>query len=103
MSYKVGQEVVCINSTFDTSDPDFYRVFKQLPKKGITYTIREYDAPSIKLEEVQNSEVPMDMGGITMNEEPGFNQDRFAPLIEGSEEMAETTSIEIEKELLEYI
>ena len=62
-----------------------------------------HDAPSIKLEEVQNSEVPMDMGGITMNEEPGFNQDRFAPLIDMSEEMAETTSIEIEKELLEYI
>jgi hypothetical protein len=102
MSYKVGQEVVCINSTFDTSDPDFYRVFKQLPKKGITYTIREYDAPSIKLEEVQNSEVPMDMGGITMNEEPGFNQNRFAPLIEGRQGMSESSFNTFEPEVKEY-
>lgn len=103
MGYKVGQEVVCVNDSFDTSDPDFYRVFTQLPKKDIVYTIREYDAPSIKLEEVQNNEVPMDMGGITMNEEPGFNQNRFAPLISDSEEMAETTAIVIEKEVIEYI
>jgi hypothetical protein len=103
MSFKVGQEVVCVNDSFDTSDPNFYRVFTQLPKKGITYTIREYDAPSIKLEEVQNSEVPMDMGGITMTEEPGFNQNRFAPLIEGSKEMEETAEAVIEKELLEHI
>jgi len=103
MSYKVGQQVVCIDATFDTSDPDFFRVFKQLPSKGKTYTIREYDAPSIKLEEVQNPEIPMDMGGITITEEPGFNQRRFAPLVETSEEMKESTSVVIEKEVLEHI
>lgn len=102
MSFKIGQKIVCVDSTFDKSDPDFFRVFQQLPVKGVVYTVREYDAPSVKLEEVQNSEVPMDLGGITMNEEPGFNQNRFAPLIEKSDSVEVSEAVKTEKEVLEY-
>ena len=105
MSYRVGQKVVCVNDDFLqlAADPNFTRVFKQLPKRDVTYTIREYDAPSMKLEEIQNDEVLMDLGGLSIKEEPGFHQNRFAPLQENVEEMTESTSVGIEEEVLEHI
>lgn len=99
MSFEVGKKVVCIDGNFDITDPEFRLVFQQLPKKGVVYTIREWDSPSVKLEEVLNSEVPMNMGGIVITEEPGFNERRFKPLQDIANEMSTAilNNIDIEK------
>lgn len=80
MGFKVGQKVVCVNDKFDTANPDFFYVFKELPKFGETYTIRESDSPSVKLEEIVNPQVQFDLDGLTIVEEGAFNENRFVPL-----------------------
>jgi hypothetical protein len=83
-----GQKVVCINDTFN----GFVKaVYKQLPVKGKTYTVREVflgrekivrggDSATVGLllEELVNPPDPFHAG----KEELGFSSERFAPLEE---------------------
>lgn len=83
-----GQKVVCINDTFN----EFVKaVYKQLPDKGKTYTIREVflgrekiikggDSATVGLllEELVNPPDPFHVG----KQELGFSSERFAPLEE---------------------
>lgn len=83
-----GQKVVCINDTFN----GFVKaVYKQLPDKGKTYTIREVflgrekivkggDSATVGLllVELVNPPDPFHVG----KQELGFSSERFAPLEE---------------------
>jgi hypothetical protein len=83
-----GQRVVCINDTFS----EFVRaVYRQLPQKGKTYTVREVflgrerivkggDSATVGLllQELVNPPDPFHAG----KEELGFSAERFAPLEE---------------------
>jgi hypothetical protein len=87
-----GQKVVCINDTF----PALVRaIYKQLPVKGITYTIREVflgrekvvkggDSATVGLllAELTNPQDPFHLG----KQELGFSSERFAPLEEKTDE-----------------
>ncbi len=93
-----GQKVVCINDTF----PNLIRaLYKQLPVKGVTYTVREVflgrekivkggDSATVGLllAELHNGPDPFHAG----KQELGFTSERFAPLEElPPEEIAEET------------
>jgi hypothetical protein len=83
-----GQRVVCIDDTFN----EFVKaVYRQLPVKGATYTIREVylgrekiikggDSATVGLllEELVNPPDPFHVG----KQELGFSSERFAPLEE---------------------
>jgi hypothetical protein len=83
-----GQRVVCINDTF----PEMVRaIYRELPVKGRTYTIREVylgrekivkggDSATVGLllAELLNPPDPFHAG----REELGFSSERFAPLEE---------------------
>jgi hypothetical protein len=89
-----GQRVVCINDAFS----DFVRaIYTQLPRQGITYTIREVflgrekivkggDTATVGLllEELRNPPDPFHAG----QQELGFSSERFAPLEEVPAEIA---------------
>ena len=86
-----GQKVVCINDDFA---PWVYKVMHEIPKKGITYTIREVcmrretlrgsesATVALLLEELKNPQDPTHKG----DEEFAFKQERFAPLEELTDE-----------------
>ncbi len=90
-----GQKVVCINDSF----PEFVRaIYKQLPVKGVTYTIREVflgrekvvkggDTATVGLllMELRNPPDPFHQG----QQELGFTSERFAPLEEVPDEELE--------------
>jgi hypothetical protein len=83
-----GQRVVCINDTFN----EFVKaVYRQLPTKGTTYTVREVflgrerivnagDSATVGLllAELHNPPDPFHVG----KQELGFSSERFAPLEE---------------------
>lgn len=87
-----GQKVVCINDSF----PALIRaIYKQLPVKGVTYTIREVflgrekvvkagDSATVGLllVELTNPPDPFHQG----QQELGFSSERFAPLEEKSDD-----------------
>lgn len=90
-----GQKVVCINDRFSAMVRALY---KQLPVKGVTYTVREVflgrekvvkagDSATVGLllEELVNPPDPLHKG----QQELGFNSERFAPLQEVPDEAAE--------------
>jgi hypothetical protein len=90
-----GQKVVCINDRFPAV---VKAIYKQLPVKGVTYTIREVflgrekvvkagDSATVGLllEELVNPPDPLHKG----QQELGFNSERFAPLEELPDETAE--------------
>jgi hypothetical protein len=90
-----GQRVVCVNDTFGAFVKAVYR---QLPEKGRTYTIREVflgrerivqggDSATVGLllEELVNPPDPFHVG----KQELGFSSERFAPLEELSPEVQE--------------
>lgn len=94
-----GQKVVCINDTFTQSVRALYQ---QLPVKGDTYTIREVflgrekivkggetATVGLLLEELKNPPDPFHQG----NQELGFSSERFAPLEELPEEVAEEVAV----------
>ncbi len=105
--FDIGEKVVCINDTFE---PLHRKLYRDLPKKGEIYTIRDCSIgrtrtgaadPGISyrllLEEVINDLDPyMDEASA---EELGFRSDRFAPLtnLEEEEEMEETMTAAIGK------
>lgn len=100
--FSTGQKVVCINDQFD---PWVYDLYRALPKKDKTYTVRaiapgrsqpqftvnddaelkltgaEFDI-LILLKELQNPEDPHS----SLKQELGFRAERFAPLEEDEEE-----------------
>ena len=97
-----GQKVVCINDTF----PAVIRaIYKQLPVKGTSYTIREVflgrekivrggDSATVGLllNELNNPPDPFHMG----KQELGFSSERFAPLEEiPDEESAVGEAVEV--------
>ena len=96
-----GQKVVCTNDEF----PAIVRaIYKQLPVKGKTYTIREVflgrekvikggDSATVGLllEELVNPPDPLHKG----QQELGFNSERFAPLEELPPEEAEEREREL--------
>ena len=95
-----GQKVVCINDTFP---PLVRAIYKQLPVKGTTYTIREVflgrekvvkggDSVTVGLllAELTNPQDPFHQG----KQELGFSSERFAPLEEKSDEVAEGVEAE---------
>jgi hypothetical protein len=96
-----GQKVVCINDTFN----DFIRaIYKQLPVKGVTYTIREVflgrekivngsetATVGLLLEELRNPPDPFHAA----KQELGFTSERFAPLEELPDETAEAETEEL--------
>jgi hypothetical protein len=84
-----GEKIVCINDTFESLHRKIYR---ELPKKGVVYTVRECSLGRLKtgaanpgvsyrilLEEISNDLDPY-MDEATA-EELGFRSDRFAPVI----------------------
>ena len=90
-----GQKVVCINDTFP---PYVFALYKQLPKKGDTYTVREVflgrekmvkssesATVGLLLEEIKNPPDPFHQG----QQELGFSSERFAPLEELPDEEEE--------------
>ena len=99
-----GQKVVCINDQFSAI---VRAIYKQLPAKGVTYTIREVflgrekvvkagDSATVGLllVELVNPPDPLHKG----QQELGFNSERFAPLEElpaevAAEELAETIGV----------
>jgi hypothetical protein len=96
-----GQKVVCINDSF----PAIVKaIYKQLPVKGKTYTIREVflgrekvvksgDSATVGLLllELVNPPDPLHKG----QQELGFNSERFAPLQEVPPEVAEEEEREL--------
>jgi hypothetical protein len=94
-----GQKVVCINDTFN----EFIRaIYKQLPVKGVTYTIREVflgrekvvkggDSATVGLllVELNNPPDPFHAG----QQELGFTSERFAPLEEIPAEEVEEEAV----------
>jgi hypothetical protein len=83
-----GQRVVCINDTFP---PLIRALYKELPVKGVTYTIREVflgrekivkggesATVGLLLVELHNPPDPFHQG----QQELGFTSERFAPLEE---------------------
>src|SRR4051812_44100787 len=83
-----GQKVVCINDSFSEM---IRALYKELPVKGVTYTIREVflgrekivkggDSATVGLllQELHNPKDPFHQG----QQELGFSSERFAPLEE---------------------
>jgi hypothetical protein len=81
---EIGQKVVCINDVF--THPNTHIHFQNLPKYGVTYTIRELtyvqlnNTHRVLLEEIRNRKIYMEilMGKV----EPAFDAKRFVPLDE---------------------
>ena len=101
--FQPKERVVCINDKFQ---PDIACLFKQLPKKGEIYTVRdvsigttnpwngnihEHISYKVLLEELHNDIDPCTIKGC--NEEMGFASDRFRELDQISEEEEETVFV----------
>lgn len=106
MIYAPGKKVVCIDDDFSGLSEKSMRAFRQLPVKNAVYTIREFEDPSVKLEEIKNPKVKINMGGVLVDGEAGFHKNRFAPLLDNRDQMTDSLLEEIsegiEEELLEY-
>jgi len=108
--FETGQKIVCINADFQ---PWVYDLYKQLPKKGSTYTVRDVrlgrsnpqfvvnqDADIklaaadfdllVLLEELHNPDDPYS----TVKQELGFKGFRFAPAEEYEAEQEEAVGVE---------
>jgi hypothetical protein len=94
-----GQKVVCTNDTFS---PTIRALYKQLPVKDSTYTIRQVflgrekivkggDSATVGLllSELTNPPDPFHQG----EQELGFSSERFAPLNEVPPEEAEVAEV----------
>jgi hypothetical protein len=103
--FKTGQKVVCIDDEFA---PWVYDLYRALPKKDLTYTVRSIsvgrsnpkfevnDDAELKmtdaefdmlllLEELRNPEDPHS----SVKQELGFRAERFAPMLEEDHEVEE--------------
>lgn len=92
---QVGQKVVCINDVFTHPNTPIH--FQNLPKYGVTYTVRELtyvqvnNTHRVLLEEIQNKKVFIEivMGKV----EPAFDAKRFVPLDEWEQMESEVTKL----------
>jgi hypothetical protein len=81
---KIGQKIVCVNDVFTHLNTLIH--FQNLPKYGVTYTVRELtyvqtnNTYRVLLEEIHNKKIYIEvlMGKV----EPGFDSKRFVPLDE---------------------
>ncbi|MDZ4289595.1 MAG: hypothetical protein U0984_16640 [Prosthecobacter sp.] len=100
--FKNGQRVVCINDDFE---PWVYDLYRALPKKDKTYTIRAVAAGRSNPKFAVNDDAELQLTGAefdimvllkelnnpddphsSVKQELGFRAERFAPLEEDSEE-----------------
>lgn len=100
MSYKPGSKVVCVNDEFDLTDPVIRSMVR--PKKDIVYTVRDCEEGMVRLEEISNKEMPMYFGGVILMVEPGFAQNRFAPLLDNRDELTENMLNTLKLDVKEY-
>ncbi|MBB5033458.1 hypothetical protein [Prosthecobacter vanneervenii] len=103
--FKTGQQVVCINDQFD---PWVYDLYKSLPKKDEIYTVRAIRAGRSNPQFVVNDDAEIKLAGAefdillllkelnnpddphsSVKQELGFRSERFAPLLEETEEVEE--------------
>jgi hypothetical protein len=109
--HKVGDKVACVNDVFDTTQVNFTLMFEQLPIKDQVYVIRTSESGAVRLEEILNPVVPINLGDIEspiwITDEVAFASDRFAPLLtnrnELTEELLNDISIGVEEEELMLI
>jgi hypothetical protein len=98
--FKPGMKVVCIDDDF-SMHPMISEHYKVLPKKDITYTIRQVRPAGaeggILLDEIKNPPIFFTLYQGKL--EPAFNPIRFAPLDELHSEEAEKAVEELIKEL----
>ncbi|HRH95658.1 MAG TPA: hypothetical protein PLB55_06965 [Prosthecobacter sp.] len=107
--FKTGQQVVCIDDQFD---PWVFDLYKSLPKKDQIYTVRALragrsnpkftvtDDAEIKLADAQFDLLLLlkelhnpDDPHSSVKQELGFRSERFAPLLEQTEEEEEAELI----------
>ncbi len=116
--FQNGQRVVCIDDSFE---PWVFDLYKSLPKKNSTYTVRsmksgrsnprfvvDNDAKLsigaadfdilVLLEELHNPDDPHS----SIKQELGFRAERFAPLQEDLEENVEVERVGFGKEQKDY-
>ena len=116
--FQNGQRVVCIDDSFE---PWVFDLYKSLPKKNSTYTVRSMKSGRsnpefvvdddaklsigaadfdilILLEELQNPDDPHS----SIKQELGFKAERFAPLEENLEENEEVELVGIGQEEESY-
>lgn len=81
-----GQKVVCINDQFA---PEYKELFTALPKKDLTYVIRDIELGVTFEGGQRNTAICLRLVGLTnpacpppASKERGFNSDRFRPLDE---------------------
>lgn len=103
--FKNGQRVVCINDDFE---PWVYDLYRSLPKRDKTYTIRAVAAGRSNPKFAVNEDAELQLTGAefdimvllkelnnpddphsSVKQELGFRAERFAPLQEDSEEEEE--------------
>jgi hypothetical protein len=81
---QIGQKVVCINDKFTHPNTPIH--FQNLPKYGVTYTVRELtyvqtnNTYRVLLDEIRNKKVYIDL--VMAKVEPAFDAKRFVPLDE---------------------
>jgi len=100
--FKTGQQVVCIDDQFD---PWVFDLYKSLPKKDQIYTVRALRAGRSNPQFVVNDDAEIKLAGAefdlllllkelhnpddphsSVKQELGFRSERFAPLLEQTEE-----------------
>ncbi|MFC5454841.1 hypothetical protein [Prosthecobacter fluviatilis] len=103
--FKTGQQVVCIDDQFD---PWVFDLYKSLPKKDEIYTVRAIRAGRSNPQFVVNDDAEIKLAGAefdillllkelnnpddphsSVKQELGFRSERFAPLLEETEEVEE--------------
>lgn len=111
--FKTGQQVVCINDQFD---PWVYDLYKSLPKKDEIYTVRAIRAGRSNPQFVVNDDAEIKLAGAefdillllkelnnpddphsSVKQELGFRSERFAPLLEETEEIEEEELVGVGK------
>ena len=81
---QIGQKVICINDVFKHPNTPIH--FQNLPKYGVTYTVREFtyvqanNTYRVLLEEIRNKKIYIDL--VMAKVEPAFDAKRFVPLDE---------------------
>lgn len=106
MSFKVGQKVVCVNDDFTEhkkNDPNFHVGLQNLPKEGVTYTVRTSEGPAIRLDELVNPVIPINLGDrqspLWIEDEPAFHMSRFAPLLDNRDQLTDSLLNDLTKDI----
>lgn len=103
--FQTGQRIACINDEFE---PWVYDLYRSLPKKDHIYTVRSVRAGRSNPQFALNDDADIKLTGAefdililveelinpddphsSLKQELGFRAERFAPLLEETEEMEE--------------